>query len=53
MDSFSNSELQRPFDVFVCGGFGERVAHLLSPDARYVPHLIPQGIAVAMQELVS
>ncbi|MDA7978504.1 MAG: type III pantothenate kinase [Pirellulales bacterium] len=37
--------------IFVCGGFGERVAHLLSPQAAYIPHLIPQGIAVAMRGL--
>lgn len=35
-------------DIFVTGGFGQQVAHLLSPQARYVPHLIPQGIALTV-----
>lgn len=38
-----------PPEIFVTGGFGQQVAHLLSPDARFLPHLIPQGIAVALQ----
>lgn len=48
VDAISSGE-KVCYEVYVCGGFGQQVAHLLSADATYMPHLIPQGIAVTVR----